>query len=92
MLYQGKNAQNARWRIYDLWQKSSSALNPSVEGAVWGKDIGVHRGSLKGVNLKGHSIGVWKFAPEDWIINDFEMRRVHRVREGLEDLFEPKIL
>lgn len=78
----GKNAQNARWRIYDVWQKSSSASNASVEGAVWGKDIGVHQGSLKGVNLKGHSIEVWKFAPEDWIINDFEMRRVHRVREG----------
>jgi len=35
--------------------------------SVWGRDMGVHQDSLKGVNIKGHSIKVWKFVPEDWM-------------------------
>jgi len=53
--------QNAQYRVYDLWQKSSSAGYGNITS--WGKDMGIHEGVMERISIGPHQTKVWKFVP-----------------------------
>ncbi|KZT51903.1 glycoside hydrolase family 27 protein [Calocera cornea HHB12733] len=50
--------KTAKYRLYDLWQRSSS------NDTVWGKDIGVVSGEVPGVSLAPQSCLIYLAVPE----------------------------